>query len=59
MAEIVGFAGAIYFDTSKANGTPRKLLDVSKSKALGWRYKTDLREGIKLAYEDFLKKEKI
>ncbi|MBE5853180.1 MAG: NAD-dependent epimerase/dehydratase family protein, partial [Lachnospiraceae bacterium] len=59
VAEIVGFTGAIYFDMSKPNGTPRKLLDVSKSKALGWQYKTELREGIRLAYEDFLKKEKM
>lgn len=59
VAEIVGFSGVIYFDISKPNGTPRKLLDVSKSKALGWQYKTELREGIRLAYEDFLKKEKM
>ena len=59
VAEIVGFSGVIYFDISKPNGTPRKLLDVSKSKALGWQYKTELREGIRLSYEDFLKKEKM
>ena len=39
---------------SKPNGTPRKLLDVSKATALGWTYKTELEEGIRLAYEDFL-----
>lgn len=49
-----GYNGAIHWDTSKPNGTPRKLLDVSKSTALGWQYKTELREGIRLAYEDFL-----
>ena len=39
---------------TRPNGTPRKLLDVSKATALGWRYKTELEEGIRLAYEDFL-----
>ena len=46
--------GKILWDTSKPNGTPRKLLDVSKSEELGWKYKVELEEGIKLAYEDFL-----
>ena len=55
VAEIVGYSGEIFWDTSKPNGTPRKLLDVSKAAALGWTYKTELREGIKLAYEDFLR----
>ena len=54
IAEIVGYTGVIHWDSSKPNGTPRKLLDVSKSAALGWQYKTELREGIRLAYEDFL-----
>mgnify|MGYP000608852922 CR=1 FL=1 len=54
IASVVGYNGAIHWDTSKPNGTPRKLLDVSKSTALGWQYKTELREGIRLAYEDFL-----
>jgi len=54
VAEIVGYKGEILWDTSKPNGTPRKLLDVSKAAALGWTYKTELRDGIKLAYEDFL-----
>ena len=57
VAEIIGYDGEIFWDTSKPNGTPRKLLDVSKAKALGWTYKTELRDGIKLAYEDFLRKE--
>lgn len=57
VAEIVGYDGEILWDTSKPNGTPRKLLDVSKATALGWTYKTELRDGIKLAYEDFLRKE--
>ncbi len=54
LAEIVGYRGEIRWDSSKPNGTPRKLLDVSKAAALGWRYKTELREGITLAYQDFL-----
>ncbi len=53
VAEVVGYEGEILWDTSKPNGTPRKVLDVSKAEALGWKYKTSLRDGIKLAYEDF------
>lgn len=52
--ETVGYKGEIRWDTSKPNGTPRKLLDVSKAEKLGWKYKTELKEGIRLAYEDFL-----
>lgn len=55
VAEIIGYDGEIHWDVSKPNGTPRKLLDVSKAAALGWTYKTELRDGIKLAYEDFLR----
>ena len=55
VADIVGYNGEIFWDTSKPNGTPRKLLDVSKATALGWTYKTELRDGIKLAYEDFIR----
>jgi GDP-L-fucose synthase len=55
VAGIVGYAGEIRWDTTKPNGTPRKLLDVSKAKGLGWTYKTELRDGIRLAYKDFLK----
>ncbi len=54
VARIVGYEGEIVWDTSKPNGTPRKLLDVSKAKALGWSYITDFEEGIRKAYEDFL-----
>ncbi len=54
VAQVVGYDGEILWDTSKPNGTPRKLLDVSKSAAMGWRYKTELKDGIKVAYEDFL-----
>ena len=54
VARVVGYRGAILWDTEKPNGTPRKLLDVSKAAALGWHYKTELEEGVRLAYEDFL-----
>ena len=54
VAKVVGFEGTILWDTSKPNGTPRKLLDVSKSAAMGWTAKTSLEEGIRLAYADFL-----
>ena len=56
VADVVGFKGKIIWDTSKPNGTPRKLLDISKIKQMGWKHKTSLKEGIKLAYEDFLNK---
>lgn len=51
--EIVGFQGEINFDTSKPDGTPRKLMDVSKLAGFGWQYKTSLKDGIALAYQDF------
>ena len=54
VARVVGYRGEICWDTTKPNGTPRKLLDVSKAEALGWRYTTELEDGIRLAYEDFL-----
>ena len=54
VAQVVGYQGEILWDTSKPNGTPRKLLDVSKAEKLGWKYKTELKEGIQLAYNDFL-----
>ncbi len=56
VAEIVGYQGEILWDTSKPNGTPRKLMDVSKAHKMGWHDKTSLREGIKLSYEDFKRK---
>lgn len=52
--EIVGFTGELKFNTQMPDGTPRKLLDVSKLESLGWKYKINLREGIKIAYNDFL-----
>ncbi len=54
VAKTVGYEGRIVWDTSKPNGTPRKLLDVSKAQALGWNYRTELPDGLRLAYEDFL-----
>lgn len=54
VAKTVGYKGRILWNTDMPNGTPRKLLDVSKAKALGWTYTTELPEGIHLAYEDFL-----
>ena len=54
VAKVVGYTGEIRWDPTKPNGTPRKLLDVSKAAALGWTYKTELEEGIRLTYQDFL-----
>lgn len=55
--EVVGYEGNLTFDTTKPDGTPRKLLDVSKLEKLGWKYHTELKDGIKLAYKDFLHSE--
>jgi GDP-L-fucose synthase len=55
IARVVGFEGRLVFDVSKPDGTPRKLLDSSQLAGLGWRYKTRLEDGLKLAYADFLK----
>lgn len=54
IAHVIGYSGEIVWDTTKPTGTPRKLLDVSKAEALGWRYQTKLEDGIRLAYRDFL-----
>lgn len=54
VAKVIGYTGEIKWDASKPDGTPRKLLDVSKLERLGWHYKTELEEGIRLTYEDFL-----
>ena len=54
VAEVVGFEGEIVFDTARPDGAPRKLLDVSRLDALGWRASTDLRTGLAAAYADFL-----
>lgn len=54
VAKVVGFEGEILWDPSKPDGTPRKLLDVSKLEKLGWHYQTELEDGIRLSYQDFL-----
>jgi GDP-L-fucose synthase len=54
--KIVGFQGQLAYDHSKPDGTPRKLMDVSKLHALGWKHRTSLETGISLAYQDFLHK---
>jgi GDP-L-fucose synthase len=51
--EVVGYSGALRFDTSKPDGTPRKLLDVSRMKTLGWQPQVGLREGLALAYQEY------
>jgi GDP-L-fucose synthase len=56
---ITGYKGDLVFDTSKPDGTPRKLLDVSKINALGWHYTTPLKEGMNIAYQDFLMKQQM
>jgi GDP-L-fucose synthase len=53
--DIVGFKGKIVFDTSRPDGPPQKLLDVSKIKNLGWSPKIQLRDGLAAAYADFLR----
>lgn len=55
VAKAVGYTGAIGYDTSKPDGTPRKLLDVSRLAKLGWRARTSLEDGIKLAYQAYLR----
>ena len=54
VADIVGYHGRLVFDTSRPDGAPQKLLDVSKLARLGWSAKTSLQEGIAAAYSDFL-----
>lgn len=54
--ETVGFEGELVFDTSKPDGTPRKLMDVSKLHDLGWKHQIGLQEGLRLAYQDYLSK---
>jgi GDP-L-fucose synthase len=55
--EVTGFSGNLVFDTTKPDGTPRKLLDVSKLHALGWKHKIALKDGLKIAYQDFIMKQ--
>ena len=53
VAEITGFEGKIVYDSSKPDGTPRKLMDVSRLNSLGWKYKTELQDGISKTYNFF------
>lgn len=55
--KVVGYEGELVFDTTKPDGTPRKLLDVSRLAEAGWTYKTELEDGIRMAYQDFLTSE--
>jgi GDP-L-fucose synthase len=54
MKEVVGFQGKLTFDTSKPDGTPRKLMDVSRLRALGWEYSIPLKDGLRTTYEWYL-----
>jgi GDP-L-fucose synthase len=54
IGEVTGFKGSIRWDTSKPDGTPRKLMDSSRLMALGWKPRVSLEEGLRLAYEAFL-----
>ena len=52
---VVGYEGGVHFNTSMPDGTPRKLMDVSKLERIGWKYKTSLKEGIEKTYKDYVK----
>jgi GDP-L-fucose synthase len=54
--EVIGYQGELVFNTSKPDGTPRKLMDVSLLHSLGWKHQVELKEGIAMAYQDFLSK---
>ncbi|MGC4100577.1 MAG: GDP-L-fucose synthase [Ferruginibacter sp.] len=57
--EVTGFDGELAFDTTRPDGTPRKLLDVSRIHALGWHHTTTLQKGLEIAYQDFLTKQEL
>ena len=59
IAEVTGFEGRIEFDRSRPDGTPRKLMDVSRLNGLGWKARVSLRDGLKLAYDDFCSSEQV
>ena len=59
VAEAAGFEGEIVFDTAKPDGTPQKLLDVSRMNGLGWRQLVELRVGVSLTYQDFINYERV
>ncbi|VTP70794.1 GDP-fucose synthetase [Yersinia enterocolitica subsp. enterocolitica] len=54
IAQVVGFSGKLVFDSSKPDGAPRKLMDVSRLDKLGWRYQISLEKGLKMTYQWFL-----
>jgi GDP-L-fucose synthase len=54
IAEVIGYQGAFAYDTTKPDGTPRKLLSTTRLNNLGWTAKTKLKDGIKIAHQDFL-----
>lgn len=55
ISKVVGYEGSIHYNTSMPDGTPRKLLDVSKLEKIGWKYSTSLKEGIEKTYKDYVK----
>jgi GDP-L-fucose synthase len=57
VSQVVGYKGQIEFDTSKPDGTPRKLMDSQRLNALGWQAEVDLQTGLSLAYQDFISKQ--
>lgn len=57
VVKVVGFQGSLTFDSTKPDGTPRKLMDVSRLHSLGWKARTSLEDGIALAYQDFLSRQ--
>jgi len=59
IADVVGFTGKLVFDDSKPDGTPRKLLDITRLTALGWKPFTPLREGLRMTYQDFLERQMV
>ena len=57
IGKVVGYEGKIEFDSSKPDGTPKKLMDSTRLNKLGWKAKVNLEDGLLLAYQDFLKKQ--
>ena len=57
--DLIGFEGPLVFDETKPDGTPRKLMDVSKVHSRGWKHSIELKEGIQLAYNDFLQNQAV
>ena len=59
MKRVVGFEGELVFDTTKPDGAPRKLIDVTRLTSMGWRYRVDLEEGLQKTYDWFLSQESV